>query len=116
MSSLKKNIFQRFKLVYGLNRSLIKLLMKHAGYHVAYPVSSIRNTYVSDGLAKLLVSKENFLSAALAKTTKESVILKLKSKTYHGFMLRNELPVRGQRRRTNANTIKHFVRRLKISS
>lgn len=103
------NLLQSYKKTYGINTSIAKLFCNHIGYSYEYPSSSVPMNYLSDNLKKLLIRKSSYISSSLRKQVEDNLGTKIKIKSYQGNCLRHKLPLRGQRRRTNANTSKKLL-------
>jgi ribosomal protein S13 len=107
-----ENMYRVYKKKAGVGDSLSTLFCEHAGYHPNVKVNKIPMTYVNDGLKKLLVIKQEFLSLNLKKTMEDNLIKQVKLNTYQGNCIRNTLPIRGQRRRTNAITARKLLSKI----
>jgi ribosomal protein S13 len=114
LASQIENVFRMHKKKYGIGTSIALLLCSHLGYHSNFKVKDVPLTYLSEGLRKLLVQKNNVLYTNLKKVMDDNLVKQIKLNTYQGNCIRNGLPVRGQRRRTNGNTAKKLLS--KVSS
>lgn len=104
------NMLQSFRNNYGLNSSISDLLCKHMGFHRSCNKFLIPdNYYLKDNMKRLLLNKQHLLSTSLKKEVEDNILKKIKLNTYQGNCIRNQLPSRGQRRRTNASTAKKLL-------
>jgi small subunit ribosomal protein S13 len=106
------NAYRSYKKKYGIGHSISVLLCNHMGYHNNVKISKIPHTYLVDGVKKLLINKQDLLSLSLKKTMEDNLIKQVKLHTYKGNSIRNGLPLRGQRRRTNATTARRYLSRI----
>jgi ribosomal protein S13 len=107
-----ENVFRIHKKKYGIGNSISLLLCNHLGYHINFKNKDVPLTYLSDGLRKLLVQKNNVLATNFKKMMDDNLVSQIKLNTYQGNCIRRGLPVHGQRRRTNGNTAKKLLSRL----
>jgi small subunit ribosomal protein S13 len=106
------NIYRSYKKRYGIGNSISLLLCAHSGYHPKTKSNSIPFTYINDNLKKLLINKQDLFSLSLKKTMEDNLIKQVKLNTYQGSNIRSGLPIRGQRRRTNANTARKLLSKI----
>lgn len=106
------NAYRSYKKKYGIGHSISLLLCNHMGYHCNMKTSKIPHTYLADGVKKLLINKQDLLSLGLKKTMEDNLIKQVKLHTYKGNCIRSGLPLRGQRRRTNATTARKYLSRI----
>lgn len=107
-----ENNFRMLKKTYGIGSYLSLSLNNHMGYHPQFKYKNIPQSYLMDGLKNLLLSKTDLLGSNLKKQVENNIILEIKLNTYKGYFMRNHLPVRGQRRRTNGKTARKLAGRL----
>jgi ribosomal protein S13 len=96
----------------GIGSSLSVLFCNHLGYHPNAKAKKLPTTYVSDGLKKLLVIKQDFLSLNVRKVMEDNLIKQVRLNTYQGNCIRYTLPIHGQRRRTNAVTARKLLSKI----
>jgi ribosomal protein S13 len=106
------NVLQSFKENHGINTSISSLLCKQMGFHINCKKNAITSHYLLDNFKRLIMNKQPFLSQSLKKEMEENLLKKIKLNTYQGNCLRNQLPSRGQRRRTNASTAKKLLSKI----
>jgi small subunit ribosomal protein S13 len=106
------NIYRSYKRRYGIGNTLSLLLCSHSGYHPNIKINRIPFTYLNDSLKKLLLTKQELLSLNLKKIVEDNLTKQVKLNTYQGNSIRNGLPIRGQRRRTNANTARKLLSKI----
>jgi small subunit ribosomal protein S13 len=104
-----ENVYRINKKKVGIGSSLSLLFCAHQGYHPQIKVKKVPMTYISDGLKKILVLKQDLLSLSLKKTMEDNLIKQVKLNTYQGNSIRHALPLHGQRRRTNATTARKLL-------
>jgi ribosomal protein S13 len=103
------NVYRVYMKKVGIGSSLSILFCNHLGYHPNIKANKLPTTYVSDGLKKLLVIKQDFLSLNLKKTMEDNLIKQVRLNTYQGNCIRHTLPIHGQRRRTNGVTARKLL-------
>jgi len=111
-ATIVENTYRSYKKKFGIGHSISMLLCNHMGYHENMKASRIPHTYLVDGVKKLLINKQELLSIGLKKTMEDNLIKQVKLHTYKGNCIRSGLPLRGQRRRTNANTARKYLSRI----
>jgi ribosomal protein S13 len=97
---------------YGIGSSLCFLFCKQMGLNPHVHANVIDYTHISDGFKKLLVSKNMKLDLNLQKSHETDLMRHIKLHTYQGYNLRSRLPLRGQRKRTNAQTARKFFNKI----
>lgn len=107
-----ENVYRVYTKKVGVGSSLSVLFCNHLGYHPNIKANKLPTTYVSDGLKKLLVIKQDFLSLNLKKVTEDNLIKQVRLNTYQGNCIRHTLPIHGQRRRTNAVTARKLLSKI----
>lgn len=101
MSNIFKTFFSKY---YGINKKLSFLLCDFTGYSYWFLENRKKYSYVADKLDKFLLDNNNNLNNSLKKKHEENIINKIKTKTYQGYRLKNKLPCRGQRTKSNAKS------------
>jgi ribosomal protein S13 len=81
-------------------------LCDFTGYSYWFAKSKKKYSYINDRLDKFLLNNKNNLNNSLKKKYEEDILNKIKVKTYQGYRLKNRLPSRGQRTKSNARSVK----------
>nr|QBK37909.1 ribosomal protein S13 [Aurantiochytrium acetophilum] len=94
--------------IYGIGPHLSKRICVSCGIlsqTPAYIVTSTQQNQVLNWIEKNLLDDYK-IEANLRKYIKDNKLLHMKIKSYKGFRYSSHLPVRGQRTKTNAKTVK----------
>ena len=89
--------------IFGLGSLMTKQLLKQKGISINYKVKN-QDLILIKNIENFL--KNENIGLTLKKNMWDHLSLLFKSPTYKGTRYRNNLPVRGQRTRTNAKTIR----------
>lgn len=96
---------------YGLKRNLAVSLKTTFGYNLRLKVSNVKNKHFD-----LLQEKANrsLIGNKLKRYTLDCLAYSAEAKTYRSIRHKLSLPVRGQRTRTNAQTVKNRLKKKRV--
>lgn len=92
---------------YGIGKKINLLVNSFLGKHMCLKKLKY-NSYLDIRMNRFLVNKSSYLNNLLKKKLYSDISKKIRTNSYQGFLFKNNLPVRGQRRRTNGRTAKKF--------
>lgn len=95
---------------YGINDKLNLLLLSYIGHNTnLLSAETINLDFHDEKINYFFEERKMFLGNSLKKDIRDNIINKIKINSYQGYCFRNRLPVRGQRRRTNAKTTSRSI-------
>ena len=99
----KKSIYYSLQKIYGLNNSQVKFICKTLGYSLNVKISQLSKDQLNQ-LIKFIENSSIIINNDLKKLNYKIFKNLIDIKSYKGLRRLNNLPVRGQRTRTNAKT------------
>ena len=111
----KKSFFQFFKSRYGIGKNMARVICNFSGIHPLLNIkrmldytfnSPFSNMYIVKKVRLFFIIHKYRIDNLLRSRVEASINTLSTIRTYRGRMHMSRLPVRGQRRRTNARTIK----------
>lgn len=103
-----KKIYISLKSIYGLHFFVIKKILKKLGFSNNLIILKMKQ-YQINNLISLLNYLNHILSFSLKKIIKLKLVNMIKIKSVKGLRLLRNLPIRGQRTKTNAKTAKKLA-------
>lgn len=105
-----KNSYTLFRSVYGIGPSFSEMICKHLGFSMEYVLSNIDTDHsILLSLREFFYLLDFHIELFLRKKNKLSLYLLRRLRAYRGIRYFRGLPIRGQRRHTNAKTIRRLV-------
>lgn len=104
-----KNLINSFNNIYGINKSLLKILIKSIGLKIETKTITLSNYHIQKikNFFENPKSKYYIINIYLNKKTFIKELIQLKN--YRGIRHKLHLPVRGQRTHSNSKTIKKLA-------
>lgn len=107
-----KNSYVLLRSIYGIGSSFSAVICKYMGFSKEYSLSAIdTDHYIFLFLREFFYIVDQYVELFLRRKNKLSLNLLRKLHAYRGVRYFRGLPIRGQRRRTNARTVRRLVLR-----
>ena len=107
--SNSKSILYSLTILYGINKYQSTKICKNIGINPQITTNQLKNNHVNR-LIKY-INKNIKIEQLLKKEKKDRLNELLEIKSNRGIRLNQGLPIRGQRTRTNAKTVKKFAKK-----
>lgn len=103
--SENKNLLKELTKIYGIGLKRSKKLLNLLDIKYLETIATLTEEKKEE-LKKLILSKDKTLGNTLKRSVNNNIKKEILLKTYKGFRYKNNMPVRGQRTRTNSKTSK----------
>lgn len=109
----KLNLYQFFQQRIGINKTLSLRLSLYMGYSPYYNSKKVKKSSKALEVKQFLIDNSRYFDKNIKKLESSNIEKYLRNRSYKGTRHRYKYPTRGQRTRSNANTIRMVYRRKK---
>jgi small subunit ribosomal protein S13 len=104
----KLNLYQVYIQRFGIGKKISFNISKYSGTHFSVKMNIFKENDINSLIKLIFVQSEEFLDLALEKKMIYSLQQSIDLYDYRGSRYKAKLPINGQRRRANANTVKRI--------